>query len=468
MLFPSVEFALFFLIVFSFSWAVAEFPTWRKVLLVVASFVFYGWWDARFVWLLLGCTTLNYLFGYGIGRSKDSGRRQLLLTCGIVFNLTTLAFFKYCGFFMANLSSLLHQIGFTTTLRVLEVTLPIGVSFYTFQGISYLVDLYRGEIPVVESPLDMLLFKSFFPQLIAGPIIRAKEFLPQLNEVKLNLRVTRAMLLVCLGLVKKIFFAHYLAQELVNPVFSNPKAFGALDTLLATYGYACQIYCDFSAYTDIASGIALLFGYEFPVNFNQPYRAQSLQEFWRRWHMSLSHFLRDYLYIPLGGSRAGTWRTYRNLMITMVLGGLWHGASWTFIIWGVMHGFGLVIQKAWSNLIPRSQSSSMFAPLAWIFTFHYVCLAWIFFNAESLEHALTLISCFKNWQRGATLLLPFHIMLIGGCIGMQFLPPRALDYLEIKLSHLPLPFQTAAGALLVTIVTAIGPGSLAPFIYFRF
>ena len=468
MLFPTVEFAIFFGLVFALSWACAGWPTLRKLVLVVASFIFYGWWDYRFMFLLFNCTMANYIFGLMIERYDLDKPRRKIATIAVMFNLGVLAYFKYTGFFLSSLNDLLHTVGLKQAVKVAEVILPVGVSFYTFQGISYVVDIYRRRIQPVESPLDMLLFKSFFPQLIAGPIVRASDFLPQLSETPRQLRATRALLLIAGGLLKKVVLANYLATDLVNPVFSSPKTHSTIDLILAAYGYALQIYCDFSAYTDMAIGLALLFGYEFPTNFNQPYRAASLQDFWRRWHMSLSAFLKDYLYIPLGGSRGSNWATYRNLMLTMILGGLWHGAAWTFVIWGALHGAGLCLERAMQRNKLLTRKSNYFKPVKILFTFHYVCLAWIFFNAESVNSALTYLKSLGNTEIQAKFFTPFSIFLIGCGLMTQFLKSDLLGRIEAKMVQIPLPLQATAMAFVVVVVTALSPGPLAPFIYFRF
>ncbi len=470
MLFPTVEFAIFFLVVFLASWAARPWPTVNKLVLLSASYFFYGWWDWRFMLLLLECSVINYVLALWLEMETTERRRKAVLACSIVFNLGVLAYFKYSGFFLSSLSDLLISLGFERDMKIMEVLLPVGVSFYTFQGISYVMDVYRKEIKAVRSPIDMLLFKSFFPQLVAGPIVRASEFLPQLAKPvdPANIKATRAFLLIALGLFKKVVIAHYLAVELVNPVFESPSTYSSIDLLFGVYGYAVQIYCDFSAYSDIAIGVALLFGYSFPRNFNQPYRALSLQDFWRRWHMSLSGFLRDYLYIPLGGSRGGKVATYRNLFLTMVLGGLWHGAAWNFVIWGVLHGGGLCVERL-SKEKGRSLPLGAFGKVARVFlTFHFVCLTWIFFNADDFGTAAEYILTTVKGGATAHVLTPFTLALL--CLGFlgQFLPEDLIDRMEQGVARVPLVAQATVLAMIVVTIGAIGPGTLAPFIYFKF
>ena len=470
LLFPTVEFAVFFLFVFVASWASARWPTLRKLILLAASYVFYGWWDPHFCLLLFVCTMVNYGFGLGLQGSRGEARRRTITTVAVVFNLAILGYFKYWGFFLSSAAQALDALHLGHDFKIFEALLPVGISFYTFQGISYIVDIYRGEIRAVKDPVDMLLFKSFFPQLIAGPIVRAKEFLPQLAQSfdLSELYATRAFLLIAMGLFKKVVIAHYLAVELVGPVFESPSSYGTIDLMFAAYGYAVQIYCDFSAYTDLAIGVALLFGYQFPANFNQPYRAVSLQDFWRRWHISLSRFLRDYLYIPLGGSRGPWWMTYRNLLLTMVLGGLWHGASWTFVFWGLLHGLGLCLEKV--AAIPNL-SFMRWPPMRLIRrfgTFHFVCLTWIFFNADSLSSATSFLESLGHTGVPPKIIAPFSLSLLLVGLGSQFLPANLLSRLEAGFSRVPLPMQGAFTALAVIAIVACGPGALAPFIYFRF
>lgn len=336
MLFPTLTFGVFFLLVFAMVWSTRS-NEWRKILLLVASWVFYGAWDWRFVPLLIFSALMNWAVAAGLASDRVAGRRKLLLLCGVAANLIILGFFKYFDFFTEQVGATLAAIGFERDLPMLRVILPIGISFFTFQGISYVVDIYRRRVQPAAL-LDILLLMSFFPHLVAGPIVRAADLVPQFqSRPKLDRSmVSMALLLIVWGLFKKTVIASELAVGFVDPVFADPASHSALDLVFAAYGYAVQIYCDFSAYTDMAIGLAALLGYRFPRNFDQPYRATSLQEFWRRWHITLSQWLRDYLYIEaLGGSRAGKVATYRNLMVTMLLGGLWHGASWTFIIWAV-------------------------------------------------------------------------------------------------------------------------------------
>ncbi|KQC13359.1 MAG: hypothetical protein APR63_00765 [Desulfuromonas sp. SDB] len=472
MLFPTVEFGIFFAVVFTFSWLLKNRQFERKVLLTLASYFFYGFWDWRFVFLLLSCSLGNYLFGLGLGTAGKDKYRKVIVGFAVFWNLGILGFFKYYGFFVTSLNNLLNRLHLGTSLPLLEIVLPVGISFFTFQAMSYVIDVYRKEISYSKSLLDILLYISFFPQLVAGPIVRAKDFIPQL-KIKpdpSSIRAGRAFVLIAAGLVKKVIIANYIATELVDPVFEDPMAFSGLEVLFGVYGYAVQIYCDFSAYSEIAIGIAALLGYYFPDNFNFPYRADSIQDFWRRWHISLSTWLRDYLYIPLGGSKKGKWKTYRNLSITMILGGLWHGAAWNFVFWGTLHGVGLAVERFFrEKFFANSKSKSLVLKIITIFlVFHFVCIGWVFFRARSFTLALEYFKSLGNLTVPITMLTPFVLFLIVIGIGMHFIPPQPGQWIRDKFSGLPLVVQGILLGIVLLLISAFGPEGVAPFIYFRF
>src|ERR1035441_5464890 len=344
MLFPTVEFALFFLIVLTAAWCLYRWETVHKAFLLLASYVFYGFWNWHFVPLLILISVLSALVAQRIRQCASPTHRKAWLVLGVSLCLATLVYYKYTAFFLTTVLNLLPQLQRRAMrspawLSVATPMLPLGISFFVFHAISLMADVYRNKLKQPVRMLDALLYVAFFPQLIAGPILKASSFMPQLEKRRnpRALRVNRAMMLIAGGLFKKIIISNLLATRLVEPVFAAPQMFSGADIALAVYGYAAQIYCDFSGYTSIAIGCALLLGYRFPRNFNAPYTASSPQDFWRRWHISLSSWLHNYLYFPLGGSRGGTARTCINLMITMLLGGLWHGAAWTFVIWGGLH-----------------------------------------------------------------------------------------------------------------------------------
>jgi alginate O-acetyltransferase complex protein AlgI len=346
MIFPTIEFAAFFLVVLPLSWLLMPRPAMWKPFILAASYFFYGYADIRFVLLLAASTAVNQIAAKLLARRHD-GR---ILAAAIVIDLGLLGWFKYYGFFSLAVATTLDRIGLSTPLPLLQVTLPVGISFFTFQAMSYIIDVYRGRTEVART-IDVAVYEAFFPHLVAGPIVRASEFLPQLSSPRDPRRIeaTRALFLIAGGYFKKVVLADLIGTKIVDPVWATPGQHSSMEVLVAIYGYAVEIYCDFSAYSEMAIGLALLLGFRFPDNFDRPYAATSLREFWRRWHMTLSRWLRDYLYVPLGGSRRGNRRTYVNLMITMLLGGLWHGAAWTFVLWGAMHGTGLAGERWWSR-----------------------------------------------------------------------------------------------------------------------
>ncbi|MEZ5372419.1 MAG: MBOAT family protein [Microthrixaceae bacterium] len=342
-----MSFALFFVVVLGVSWRLNDRPRAWKLFMLAASYVFYGAWDWRFLGLIAGASAVNFLVAKAMEPRAGAARRAWLIV-GLVANLGTLGYFKYYEFFSESLVRLLSPFGLEPHGMVRTVALPVAISFFTFQGISYVVDVFRGD-ERTYSLLDVGLYLAFFPQLVAGPIVRTSEFMPELHHRRNpdGVDVARAVRLISRGLIKKVVVASFMA-ELVDPVFAAPGGYGAMTVFVAILAYAIQIYADFSGYTDIAIGVALLLGFHFPDNFDRPYASASIQDFWRRWHMTLSRWLLDYLYIPLGGNQGSKARRYRNLVLTMALGGLWHGASGTFIVWGLYQGFGLAGER-WLN-----------------------------------------------------------------------------------------------------------------------
>jgi D-alanyl-lipoteichoic acid acyltransferase DltB (MBOAT superfamily) len=463
MLFPTVQFAIFFPVVLTLSWALMSRPRYWKPFIVLASYVFYAAANPKFCLLLGGVTIVNQAFAILISRSEDDRHRKRLVLAVVAIDLAALGVFKYYSFFVSSLSDTLDKIGLGSPLPLLTIALPVGISFFTFQAISYVVDVYRRQVE--PSPtIDVALYLSFFPHLVAGPIVRAKEFLPQLLKPRDPSRVAvgAGISLIALGLVKKVVIADYLARSVVDPVFGVPQQFHAPDVLLAAYAYTAQIYCDFSGYTDMAIGLALLMGYVFPQNFNSPYKATGFQDFWRRWHMTLSRFLRDFLYIPLGGNRGGKWFVYRNLMLTMLLGGLWHGAAWTFVIWGGLHGLYQVLERMWGGRVKLPVF------VRWFVTFHAVVLGWIVFRAQDVGQLGDFLK--QLFDAGPlTLLTPGVALAVGLTIGLQLVPTGMLEKATIWFEGLR-PVVLGAGlAVLVVIATAtISSQGVAPFIYFRF
>jgi D-alanyl-lipoteichoic acid acyltransferase DltB (MBOAT superfamily) len=459
-LFPTVTFAVFFLIVLPVSWALMRAqPVWRAFILV-ASYVFYAWWDWRFVALLAASTVVNHVLAVAIYRAQAVRARKALLGLAVAFDLGLLAYFKYSNFFLSSVDNVLG------TSWITNITLPVGVSFYTFMAISYVVDTYRGEL-VPASFARFAVFQAFFPHLVAGPIVRASELLPQLEKPRDPRRVdtSRAFVLIVVGLFLKVVIANHLATHIVDDVFAAPDRHSSLEVLVAVYGYAVQIFADFCGYTNIAIGVALLLGFEFPQNFASPYTAVSLQDFWRRWHMTLSRWLRDYLYIPLGGNRKGRLFTYRNLLLTMLLGGLWHGAAWTFVVWGGIHGLGLAVERA-TGWRPHTRAQQWAGR---VLTFHVVCFAWIFFRADSFSRAGDVIRrLFDAWGESSPLVTTSVVLaIVVGVVG-QYLRPPAIGRLLASFGRLPIVAQSACVAAALTVINTLGPTGVAPFIYFRF
>jgi alginate O-acetyltransferase complex protein AlgI len=462
--FPSFEFAFFFPVVLALSWALMPHPRAWKPFVLAASYLFYAAASPRYCLLLAGMTLANQLGAVLVHRARDERTAKRIVAAMVAVDLGVLGVFKYYGFFVDEFGRLLDSLGLGMPLPLLTLALPIGLSFITFQAISYVVDVKRGLLPPA-STLDFGLYLSFFPHVVAGPIVRAREFIPQLAKPRdpRDVAVGAAVVLIALGLVKKVAIADYLAREVVDPVFGVPEAYAAPDVALAAYAYAAQIYCDFSGYTDIAIGLALLMGFVFPQNFNSPYRATSFRDFWRRWHMTLSRFLRDFLYIPLGGNRGGRWKTARNLMITMTLGGLWHGAAWGFVLWGALHGACLVIERALSG---RVKAPPVW--LRWAIVFNVVVFGWILFRAENLDLVGTFLSQLAE-PGEATLWEPATVAAVVAVIGFQLLPPDPLEGLRLRVAALPSYALGFGLAAVVALVGATVPSQgVPPFIYFQF
>ena len=385
MLFNSAEFLLFYVVTFALYYALAPFGAWRlqKLLLLVASLLFYVSWSVPFVFLLLGMVTICFVTGLAVAAGSGEVARRRRLAVGVGASLAILAYFKYRGFLVENLV----YAGFLD--RRLGVVLPLGISFYTFHAISYMVDVYRGAVAVRRNFFDVALYLAFFPQLVAGPIARASQFLPQLASPRRpsGSMVERALMLVALGLFKKVVCADVLG-EYVDQVFGALPSQRSLNLVLGAYAYAFQIYFDFSGYSDMAIGLAALLGLELPINFRLPYVATDPSDFWRRWHISLSSWLRDYLYVPLGGNRRGRGRTYVNLMATMVLGGLWHGPAWTYVMWGAYHGSLLAVHRWWrgrGSEAPVADVERGRVFLRRVVMFHLVCVGWVIFRVKSVH-----------------------------------------------------------------------------------
>ena len=466
MTFPTIEFAAFFTVVLFLSWLLMPHPRLWRPFMLVASYVFYGWLDWRWVLLLIGSTVVNTVFANAVARSEDPVVRKRIVAIAVAANLTLLGIFKYLGFFADSVDDALSSVGLGSPLPVLSVILPIGISFFTFQSISYVIDVYRRDerpVPLVE----FAVLQAFFPHIVAGPIVRVGEFVPQLRAPRDPRKVLAGpgLFLIAGGLLKKTVVADELARRIVDPVFDDPGAHSGLEVLMAMYGFAAQIYCDFSGYTDMAIGLALLLGFRLPQNFDRPYLATSLRLFWHGWHMTLSRWLRDYLYIPLGGNRKGPRRTYVNLMLTMLLGGLWHGAAWTFLIWGAIHGGALAGERYLAARFPKLHLPRW---VAWLITFNIVCVAWVFFRSPDLSTAFGILGGL-GLSGPSPLVTPLIVLLTFGAVAIQAIPRDLWRRAEGWFVARPAVAQgIALGALVVIADAAVGQQGVAPFIYFQF
>nr|MDK2851489.1 alginate O-acetyltransferase complex protein AlgI [Candidatus Cloacimonadota bacterium] len=468
LLFNSVFFLFFFIVVTLFYPLVVHKSRIRVWYLLLVSLYFYYKTSGSFVLLLLITAAINFALGSAIFRAKSVSQKRFWLILSIVWNLGSLGYFKYTNFIIDTINHL-----FGGSLPMMDIFLPVGISFFTFQTWSYTLDIYFKKIEPITSFRDFAFFVSFFPQLVAGPIVRASYFIPQIHK-KLHLdedTIARAMILIFAGLLKKGVIADYLSINFVDRVFESPALFSGVENLIGVYAYAIQIYCDFSGYSDIAIGLAALLGFNLPINFNSPYKAHNITEFWRRWHISLSSWLRDYLYIPLGGNRKGKPRQYLNLAATMILGGLWHGASWNFVFWGALHGVALIIDKAWLTL--KVAQYRIVKILGVIVTFHFVCFAWIFFRAPTFHDAWLIIQRITTAFNANLLPLWLHeypivaiVILIGFLSHWQ--PDSWQRFYERLFRQMPLPIKSLTIALIIWILYQVRSADLQPFIYFQF
>lgn len=448
--------------------------THRAKLTFVTLFSLYFYYKSSglYFFILIGSTVVDYWLANLIYRSSVYWKKLSLLTFSLVINLGMLGYFKYTNFLHEILSSLAGA-----PYEPFDIFLPVGVSFFTFQSLSYTIDIFRGTLKPVGNILDYAFFVSFFPQLVAGPIVRAADLLPQIYRPTLVTRdmFGRGIYLICTGLFKKAIISNYISLNFVDRIFDAPALYSGLENLFGVYGYALQIYCDFSGYSDMAIGIALLLGFRFSLNFDSPYQSKNITEFWRRWHMSLSSWLRDYLYISLGGNRKGAFRTYLNLFLTMLLGGLWHGASFKFILWGGLHGAGLALHKfiSGTRALQRTADNYLVQIAGVVLTFHFVCFCWIFFRASSMEVAWQMISqitghfspqVFGDFVNGYSKVL--WLMLIG--YSLHFIPHSIEIKAEQTVTAMPLAGKALLMIGLIVWVIQTKSAGIQPFIYFQF
>lgn len=447
--------------------AVIKSSFWRKMIILAANALFYGYWDWRFLGLLGFITVLNYSVAQALVGTAQPKKRKALLIVSLVVNLGFLGFFKYFNFFINSFNAAFQFLGWR--LETLSILLPIGISFYTFEALSYVLDVYWGKTQPADSLLDYAVFLTFFPRLVSGPITRAQQFLPQLkNGLIINLEnIASGSQLFVRGMIKKLIIADNVAV-LVDYVYRSPNLYASSTVWLGVFAYSIQIFCDFSGYTDMALGVGRMMGIELPQNFNLPYTAQSFSEFWRRWHISLSTWLRDYLYIPLGGNRKGSVRTYVNLMITMLLGGLWHGASWNFVVWGGLHGAYQALERAiFKKRVSESPWTSVQAWLRAALVFLIVSLTWVFFRSPSIavtaavfQKLLFINPAGIQWfQLSAVIFVP--LIVLGGFIFRRF-------ELELPMFTVEKPYTLAWIIFELVLIFWLSPGSSSPFVYFQF
>jgi alginate O-acetyltransferase complex protein AlgI len=477
--FNSIEYPFFLLVVLFGFWALARRRCARHLMLLGASYFFYGCWNWWYLGLIVFATMVHYVVALALDGTARPARRKVLLAVSVATSLGVLGFFKYSGFFADNANTLLGALGLERWVPHARALLPVGISFYTFQAMSYTIEVYRGALKARRSLLDVALFIAFFPQLVAGPILRASQFIPQLEREPHydDGRAASGLFRILTGLVKKVIIADTLGVALVDKVFGTPGAASALDEaaplqiLVAVYAYTFQIYCDFSGYSDIAIGTGRLMGFEIPENFNRPYVAVSLRDFWRRWHISLSTWLRDYLYIPLGGSRRGAVRTYWALAVTMLLGGLWHGASWNFVVWGAFHGVLLALTRWWqrrrkaAGLQPSTKAAVIL--LKRLGTFHLVCLGWLFFRALTLSDAVTALGRFGDWGQGHVHVPGEVTAVLVAAIAVHLTPTVWRVRVGDWFVRMPAWVQACSGVAVIWLASLMAQAA-APFIYFQF
>jgi len=489
MLFNTIDFVIFFIVVLTV-FAIIKHRQFQHLFLLLSSYFFFYYSSNYLITLLVFTTIWDFYFGNMIAKAKNVKSKKIILIISLIGNLGLLGFFKYADFAITQFNFLGQEMNLNTQIPLLHLVLPIAISFYTFHSITYTVSIYRGQMQPVKSFTEYAIFVAFFPQLVAGPILRAKEFLPQLreklNDVELGIKLRQikienvnlklGLTIMAFGFLKKIFFADNIAP-LVNDIFVNPINLDSFSVILATIAFAIQIYCDFSGYSDIALGAAVIMGFKIPINFNKPYFATSPSDFWKRWHISLSSWLRDYLYIPLGGNRKSKTRTYLNLMVTMFLGGLWHGASWNFVIWGLMHGAYLAIHKTILDRCPSLQNHKFFSTkigkVTSILVMQYlVFLAWIPFRVNDIDHAIYamqkyIILDLQTMQvTNFVLTHRFPILFLTFFIVIHFISFKT-NILE-RIQNLQYRYWTLMMMIIIMAILLFYDGNPEDFIYFKF
>ncbi|MBR5334321.1 MAG: MBOAT family protein [Alistipes sp.] len=468
---------LFIFVAFLALYLLLRRTTTLRILYVVAFSLFFYYKSSGIYFLLLVFAAVSdYLIAHSIARTQDVRTKKRWVAASVIINLGMLGYFKYTNFFVEIANSIVGA-GF---LDFQNIFLPVGISFFVFQSMSYTIDVYRGAIKPLDRWIDYIFYLSFFPQLVAGPIVRAKDFIPQIRK---PMEVTQRMFgmaigLIIIGLIKKAIISDYISLNFVDRIFDEPGLYSGFECLMGIYGYALQIYCDFSGYSDMAIGIALLLGFRFPKNFDAPYKSATITEFWRRWHISLSSWLRDYLYISLGGNRKGKVRTYLNLLLTMVLGGLWHGAAVRFVLWGALHGVALAVHKMWMAIVPWAKAKGddmnpIVRIFGWFITFNIVCLGWLLFRAEDMQTVQLMIHQIANNFNAA--IIPQVVEGYKAVMGlivlgymMHFIPKKIDEDMMAKVGSAGFWWQVAMLAVTAWCVMQVKSSDIQPFIYFQF
>jgi alginate O-acetyltransferase complex protein AlgI len=470
MIFNSFVFWVFFAVVLALYWRLPH--RGQNILLLIAGYTFYGYWDWRFLFLLAFSTVVDYFVGHFLGRLEDPKKRKALVVLSIIVNLTFLGFFKYWGFFVNEFGDVLRVMGFTPHIPVLAIVLPIGISFYTFQSMAYTIDVYRRHTKPAPNLLDFAVFVSYFPQLVAGPIERSFKLLPQILSERRYRKgdFSEGLYHIVIGLCKKVVIADNLAP-IVNHIFDVPVAqLSGTEVLLGVLAFAIQIYGDFSGYSSIAQGVSKWMGIDLSYNFRMPYFARSPSEFWQRWHISLSQWLRDYLYVPLGGNRRGPRRTYINLMLTMLLGGLWHGAAWTYVAWGAWHGALLIAYRLVGvDTSGKSEGRPWVSFFQTVLMFGFVCVGWLFFRAESWDQAMGMIGLLLtdySWTEYSAYAAAMLAFFAAPLMIYEWFVYRSDDML--MLLHRPVWQQAATLGYFTAMLILFEPLAQQVFIYFQF
>ncbi len=480
----SFEFALFFAVILPLNWMLRSRAGAYRLFLLLASYVFYASFNAKFLLILLVFSFLTWFFSVVFAETSDARFRRFCLILYVAFSLGMLVFFKYYEMLYISADWLFRTLSIKSPVPLLDVIMPIGISFFTFQGMSYAIDVYRDPAKVERSLVEVFCFISFFPTILSGPILRAGNFLPQLKkEPGQAVDFTRAFYLLTRGLIKKIIISSYLSEHIVRTTFGAPEGFSSVAVLVGILSYAAQIYCDFSGYSDLAQGVALLMGFDIPDNFNAPYSSLSLRDFWRRWHITFSVWLRDYLYISLGGNRKGRWRKFANLVATMALGGLWHGAAYNFLVWGFIHGLGLVgnhIVTEYRTARAAARAAAglpeggggvlgwAWKALCWTATFAYVNVAWVFFGAEDASKAVDILKRVAELDVSGAGFRPVCLVLVVIVLAAQVMHLSGRDFFRKGFEWLPFPLQGAALGVAASCILKLGPDGVLPFIYFQF